>query len=232
MARLACLPLASLASLVLFATGCSADVQDLFGGSGDGSGGSSGSTQTGSQTTGTQTGAGQTATSGPGSTTSGDTTVTTGDTTTVGPSTTTGDPMTTASTTTGPQGPTVDCDGTPCSVDNDGVCCWKDSTETATCTPGSSCTSTVGSVQTAISCQTQDQCPGQICCAHRAFQSGNAPYASAVCSDQCDYPDLHLCAGQNDPDCPAYQDGNGGTIQSFCKPSQLLPPGYYVCGFN
>jgi hypothetical protein len=229
MSRLACLRFAGAAALTLASAGCSADVQDLFGGGSEGSGGSSSSSQTTAEST---SGPGST-TTGPGSTTTGDTTVTTGDTTSGGPSTTTsGNPATTVSTGTGTPGPTVDCDGTTCSIDNDGVCCWTDSSETAACLPASSCQGSIGSVATAISCQTQDQCPGQVCCAHRAFMSSQSPYESAVCSDQCDYPDLYLCEGPNDSSCPAYQDGNGGTIQSFCKASQLLPPGYYICGFN
>ena len=236
MSRLACLRFAGAAALTLVSVGCSADVDDLFGGTSGGSGGSSSASQTSAQGTtnagSTTTDAGPTTTNA-GSTTTGDATVTTGDTTSGGPSTTTsGNPATTVSTTTGNPGPTVDCDGAACSIDNDGVCCWTDSADSGTCVPASSCQGSIGSVATAISCQTQDQCPGQVCCAHRAFMSGQSPYESAVCSDQCDYPDLYLCDGPNDSSCPSYSDGNGGTIQSFCKPSQLLPPGYYICGFN
>jgi len=212
-----------LASLTLLATACSANVDDLFGSPGDtGGGGGANVSSTGDvQADATSTSGGPTTTTtGETSSTVTSTTTTTGET-----STTTGE--TTASTTSGSTGDSVDCDETTCSLDDGDVCCWTDALNDATCTGPSSCN---GLGKTAVACQFPSQCPGQICCAHRAF-NGGSEYAYTACQDDCNYPDLHLC----DPvaaACPTYQDQNGNPIQSFCKPSTLLPPGYTVCGFN
>ena len=223
--------LLALTSLALLATACSANIDDLFGGSGntDGNGGSGGvgvnASSSGGQAQSTATGATN------GSTTTTTSTTTTGETsstTTTGEtsSTTTTTGQTTA-TTSGTTGNTVDCDNTTCSVDDGDVCCWTDALEDATCTGASSCN---GIGKTAVGCQFPSQCPGQICCAHRAFPQGSE-YGYTACQDSCDYPDLYLCDSTS-PACPTYQGQNGNTIQSFCKPSTLLPPGYTVCGFN
>jgi hypothetical protein len=122
----------------------------------------------------------------------------------------------------------------PCSIDNGGVCCWVDKGDfgngSASCAPNASACSDPILIATDIACQLPSQCPGQICCAHRASQNVNV-YGYTACQDDCPYPDRYLC-DINNPDCPTYTDQNGNPIQSFCKPSTLLPPGYYVCGFN
>lgn len=226
-------PFALMAALVV--VGCVADVSGVFGQEGDGSGGAgstvSGQTsaQNGATTgsSGTTSGPGATTTSsGPGATTS----VTTGDATsttvgsTTGPSTTSGDPP----------DETVDCGGQSCSIGQGGICCWIDAVNTGTCAPGpSACenTGTIGNVKTAIECQLPSQCDsGEICCAHRYYDSGGSPYESTSCDSTCELYDLYLCDPAA-PECPVYQDANG-PIPTSCKASTLLPPGYFVCGFN
>lgn len=206
--------------------GCVADVSGVFASEeGDGSGGASSTSNgaTSGKSGATTVGPGSTTTGGPGATTS----VTTGDSTSTTVGATTG-----GSTGSGdPPGDTVDCGSQSCSIDQGGICCWTDVTDSGTCASGDgSCQNTTfGTTKTAIECQLPSQCDtGQICCAHRDFDG--APYDSTSCDDNCYLPDRYLC-DPNAPDCPVYQDQGGNPLQSTCKASTLLPPGYFVCGF-
>jgi hypothetical protein len=125
---------------------------------------------------------------------------------------------------TGPEpDPTVACrGGGDCSIIGGGVCCWNDTFEDGECLDGSeACLQQIGE-HVAISCQLPEQCPGQVCCAHRQFPSNMSPYESTACEDDCPDPDRILCDG-NAPNCPGAMN---------CVPSTLLPPGYFVCSPN
>jgi hypothetical protein len=200
-----------IASLAVAA--CSTDVDDLFGGDGNGEGGTGGVSSTSSSPT------GSTVTSGPAS--SGQTT--TGDSTT---QTTSSSVASTAQATTAVStgmdpDPTVDCGGAgACSVANGAICCWTDEDELGECQPdGSACTPGSFDVMTAVSCQLPSQCPGQVCCAHRLYPSNQSEYEWTACVNECADPDRILC-DPNAPDCGAGQS---------CVPSTLLPPGFHVC---
>lgn len=206
-------------SALFFLGACSADVDDLFGG-GEGTAGGGGA-QTTTATTGTTSTSGP---SGPGSTTTG----TTGTTSTSGPTTsssvTTGQ---TTSVTTGPDpDPTASCRGAgECSVQGQGICCWDLEAQQGECQPNSEqCQASSFDQVTAIHCQLPDQCPGQVCCAHRAFPSNQSPYDVTACMspNDCGDPNRIVC----DPNAPACPGGQ------TCKASQLLPPGYYICSPN
>ncbi|NUO53499.1 MAG: hypothetical protein HOV80_32005 [Polyangiaceae bacterium] len=207
-------------SLIALSAACSTDVEDLFSDGSDNSGGAGGATTTVSVTS-----TGSPTTSGPSTNTSGPTT--TGPSTTgPGPTTTTTEATTmqSSSMSTGPEpDPTVACRGAgDCSIAGGGVCCWSDTFEDGECADsGQACLQQIGD-HVAISCQLPDQCPNQVCCAHRQFPSNQSPYESTACQDDCPDPDRILCDG-NAPNCP------GGMN---CVASTLLPPGYFVCSPN
>jgi hypothetical protein len=204
-------------SLLALSAACSTDVEDLFGGGSEASGGAGGV----STTTGVTTGTGLPTTSGPSSNTTGTGTSTTGPSPTTTTDATT---MQSTSMSTGPEpDPTVTCRGVgDCSIVGGGVCCWNDTFEDGECMDsGEACLQQIGE-HVAIACQLPDQCPNQVCCAHRQFPSNMSPYESTSCQDDCPDPDRILCDG-NAPNCPGAMN---------CVPSTLLPPGYSVCSPN
>lgn len=208
-------------SFLAFSAACSTDVDDLFSDGAANSGGAGGVTTTVAVTTTT----GSQTTTGPSTNTSGP--ATTGPSTT-GPGPTTGTTVATtqqsSSMSTGPEpDPTVACrGGGDCSIAGDGVCCWNDVLESGECmASGEACVQQFGDHVT-ISCQLPEQCPNQVCCAHRQFPSNQSPYESTSCEDDCPEPDRILCDA-NAPACPG-----GGN----CVASTLLPPGYFVCSPN
>ncbi len=204
-------------------SGASSEGGESSGGSSSG-GASSGGASSGGASTG-----GSTSTISPDtstSTTSPTTTTTSMDNTSVtsGPTTVTTGP---------PPGPTVECNGSLCEVSSTAgnVCCFDQQALTEECVDAGNCQTGFENDLVAIQCQTPDDCDGGlICCAHREFGS-QSPYDRTSCEAECNYPDLYLCDLAN-PDCPVYQDQNGNPLPSMCKQSQLLPLGYYICGFN
>ncbi len=197
--------------------GCGADVDGLFGTAGQGEGGGGGARSGAQQSVGsTSTPTSAQATTGV--TTNGATTAVTS-----GPATTTSGPQT-ATVTTGPDPSSlVDCgDAGACSVEGDGICCWYDEAKSGECQPNDEqCQSSAGTSLTAIECQLPDQCPGEVCCAHRLFPSTQSPYDATYCTNLCVAPDRVVC----DPVNPVCDPG------LTCKASTLLPPGYHICTF-
>lgn len=229
---------AAAALAVWGAAACTADVDNVFGrpidNSDDGGGGSGGATTSvvadGGATTVSNGGDPQTNTTDGPPDTSTDTTDVTTDSTTDG--------MDTVTTTGRPTGPAVDCGvvdngGAPqCEIVGDGSCCWNKQGNGFECVDSAGeCPVGFTNELVSIQCQTNEDCgPNLICCAHREYVSGQAPYDRTSCEDSCQYPNLYLCDIQAD-ECPEYNNG-GQIIQSVCKQSTLLPAGYYVCGFN
>jgi hypothetical protein len=91
--------------------------------------------------------------------------------------------------------------------------------------------------ETRIECQLPSHCSaGLVCCGdwRQGWYEGQqySYYEDLTCQPNCEYPSLIIC----DPSapvtegCPLLPNGTGGTVQSVCEPSQLLPPGYHVCG--
>lgn len=198
--------------------GCSTDVDDLFGGGSNGDGGAGGATTTAVTATST--------TSGPGSTTgttSGPTT-SSASTSTSGPTTTSAVTTGQTTVTTGPEPVVVDCrGGGACPVEGGGVCCWDNQQQSGECVPAAEqCQGSQFEPLVAISCQLPEQCPNQVCCAHRAFPSNQSPYIDTTCDDQCENPDRVVC-DPNAPQCP---------MGASCIQSSLLPAGYFICSPN
>ena len=83
--------------------------------------------------------------------------------------------------------------------------------------------------ETRIECSQPSHCGGgERCCANRQYTSNGSFYDTVTCAAACNWPDVILCDGPSFP-CPVVQTQNG-PAQTTCKPSQLLPPGYLVCG--
>ena len=72
---------------------------------------------------------------------------------------------------------------------------------------------------------------GTVCCGARESQNGSTWYSSTTCQATCPIPDLVLCdqVGEQGPDCPVVTV-QGNQVQTTCVGSQLLPPGFFVCG--
>jgi hypothetical protein len=127
----------------------------------------------------------------------------------------------------------VDCGEMKCSVEDDGACCFvynQIDSELSCVDNGNACQAGVAQTAVDIHCQVPSDCETGVCCAHREFDSGSAPYESTRCESSCQYPDLLLCEGIGSP-CPNIEPGDGNSYPSICKASTLLPPGqYFVCG--
>jgi hypothetical protein len=139
---------------------------------------------------------------------------------------------TTTSSSSGPP-PGLSCGNQTCTSTSD-VCCFDSQSQPphANCTGADDCKSGgVNQFPTAISCQVPSQCSSGICCAVRYFNSDQLPYETTECANQCPLPDRYICDISN-PDCPTYQDQMGNPVQTYCKPSMILPPGYYICSFT
>jgi hypothetical protein len=133
------------------------------------------------------------------------------------------------------------CGDSSCPVGEDSACCWDDKNfhgqPQAECVTGDpdedNCATSEDNppgAETRIECQQPSHCEaGEVCCGERHSQMGVGTwYSETVCADDCDWPDIQLC----EPGyvCPTIET-MGGPVQLVCKPSQLLPPGYMVCGF-
>lgn len=179
-----------------------------------GAGGAPSTSSAGGAGPGSTTGGVTTATGTSGSTTTSGGTTTTSTTSTTTTSATTTSATTTAATTTtgmGGMGPVVEvaCFGSDCNVDAGEVCCVANaamgSCEAAPCDTG-------GDIP--ISCDSQDDCGGDICCVH--FSQGDVVAVDCAAN----------CNGQNvDPLCSATDPCQFGT----CVPHADLPGGYMYC---
>ncbi len=134
----------------------------------------------------------------------------------------------------------MDCgDNTVCDRGGAEICCWNDfgvngPAETGECQASDSvdCNNELSNegLHSIISCQNSAQCDsGKVCCGHRVFFNQTAYYETVDCQSTCDYPDLVLCTGEgDDADCPIV-NVQGQQVQTFCKASNRLPPGYFIC---
>jgi hypothetical protein len=141
----------------------------------------------------------------------------------------------------------LDCGDELCPVGENSACCWDPyqayGQPQATCVTGSiandQCATLHDSsgIETLITCQTPLQCgASQTCCADReTVQLQNQQvtlYMETSCQTSCNFPDIQLCNDLNSSaDCPMLPTQGGGSVQGVCQQSQLLPPGYYVCGY-
>jgi hypothetical protein len=237
--RSAALLAAGVLAVAAFApSGCgiSGEADSLFGGAQDNASGSGGGATTG--TTSTSGGGGQTASSQSSSSTGE------GGATTSSSSSSSGEGgsggATTTSSSSGP-GPTIDCGDVECPQGGANACCWDEHMFNrppfGVCvdSPPGDCNTAIemGGVETRISCQTAEHCPGALCCAQRDdFNTPNGQvfyYVNVTCQSECDYNQAQriLCDIAN-PSCPIIQ-ANGNQVQLVCVTSGLLPPGYSVC---
>jgi hypothetical protein len=88
--------------------------------------------------------------------------------------------------------------------------------------------------QTRIECQTSAQCDQGVCCGHRItfFQGGQQKFFYEIlsCVGTCDQSDVTICDPTDPTDvCPKVNTPNG-PVQTVCKTTTSLPPGYFVCG--
>lgn len=219
--------------------GLPGEADSLFGGSQDNASGSGGGATTG--TTSTSGGGGQTSSQSSGSTGEGGAT-------TSSSSSSTGEGgaggmggATTTSSSSGP-GPTIDCGMVECPQGGANACCWDEHMfngqpfgECVDSPPGDCNTAIeMGGVETRISCQTAEHCPGAICCAQRDNFTGPNNmqifyYVNVTCQNECDYnQDQRILCELANPSCPTIPI-NGNPVQLNCVPSGLLPDGYAVC---
>jgi hypothetical protein len=110
--------------------------------------------------------------------------------------------------------PTVPCDGSPCDVSGNGVCCLQQTGSTESCEPSGSC----DSGYTVVHCDGPEDCAGQTCCGH--FDGGNDVYTELVCAPSCQGSGSVVICGSSEEIC------QGGTS---CQNSSHLPNTYYVC---
>lgn len=138
-----------------------------------------------------------------------------------------------------PQADKLACGNQACPLGGNNACCWDEyelhAPPQAECVSGGvqmdNCFTHVGNdgMETRIECQLPSHCNSGLCCARREFfGAANAVYTDLECANACDWPDVTVCDPAS-PSCPLI-DVEGQTVQSTCKPSELLPPGYYVCG--
>lgn len=146
-----------------------------------------------------------------------------------------------------PPGDFLDCGNTTCPLQQGSACCWDEHGQhgepQAECVTGSftedDCLTAVEGdmfgFETRIECQVPDHCATGICCANRRqSQTVGSLYISVACSDECDIFEggIQLCDNPGDTaGCPLLPTQNGGDVQSVCGQSQLLPTGYFVCGY-
>jgi hypothetical protein len=135
----------------------------------------------------------------------------------------------------------IDCGMVECPQGGDNACCWDEHQFSeppyGVCVdmPPGDCNTAIepGGVHTRISCQTQEHCPGMVCCAQRddfPFQGNQIfYYVTVTCQNACDYnQDQRILCDPVNPSCPM-ADVNGMPVQLVCVNSALLPMGYGVC---
>lgn len=230
-----------LAGTLILAAACGTGAEDLFGGDpsqGDGGAPGGSADDDGGGLTSSSGGAGNTGNTGNvgnGSSTGG------AGATGGAPTTSTGGAPTT-STGGSASGETLDCGPTTCDVAQGSACCWDEyelsAPPQAECVSGrgDACNNDVSNdgLKSLIECQLPSHCASGICCAHREFfQSGGQSYSyypEVVCESSCTWTDVLICDPQA-PSCPNVIV-QGQSTPTSCVPSQLLPPGYYVCSPN
>ena len=136
-----------------------------------------------------------------------------------------------------------------CNVDKGEACCWDnlnllDGPQNK-CVTGpldnDGCnTLQVGfGPETRINCQDESDCGAeQVCCARRKqfFANGKqySVYDQVACENNCSLDKNNqkfvICV-PNVTQCPLLPTDKNQWVQSVCKESQLLPSGYYVCGY-
>jgi hypothetical protein len=137
----------------------------------------------------------------------------------------------------------LDCGGVTCPT---GACCWDNyglyGNPHGLCVSGSveadGCSTTNPAendpgYETLIECQTAKHCDAnQFCCGKLESTQGYNYYEEVTCEASCSYPNIQLCGDAGDSTgCPELPLQGGGTVKGVCKPSQLLPEGYLVCGY-
>ena len=151
---------------------------------------------------------------------------------------------TTSSSSSGPPPSPLACGGTTCDLNAKEACCWDNygllAGEQGTCVTGPIESDGCNTLQagygpeTRVDCQSSDQCEsGKICCGHlENYYTNNKKYTlydQVTCETTCGGFDTVILCIPNVTACPIVQS-QGGNVQTVCKPSKLLPTGYYVCG--
>ncbi|MCB9584612.1 MAG: hypothetical protein H6718_04410 [Polyangiaceae bacterium] len=137
---------------------------------------------------------------------------------------------------------TVDCLSATCTLDGNPTtaCCFQKATDgqsaKSACVSGppenDGCITSDTGQQTRIECQTNADCPGQVCCGYRREVNQTAFYTDLACADSCQNygPEIPICdPAHGNSECPMLNTQNG-PVQLNCVQSQLLPSGYFVCG--
>ena len=134
----------------------------------------------------------------------------------------------------GPTGEVLCDNNMTCPTANQGACCWFNDADSGECVQGppdqATCNQGQQGGHTRIECQSEAQCgAGELCCGDRANGNFGPYYYQVTC--QADCQDVTLCAtqGAGAGECPKV-NCQGQQVQGQCNPSQLLPPGYLVCG--
>lgn len=217
---------------------CSPDLDGVVGDGGSlssggagGDGGSSTNTTStnagGAQTNATSSNAGGNAQTNASSTnassTSTSSTNTTEATTSTDPTTTSMEEATnqTVTTSSNPDPVMVHCGDTSCDVDAGEACCFDYEQEEADCSQSGNCSGS----DTTLTCDEPADCASGVCCAYRQF-SGTL-YEATFCSESCNPPSRVICTLGGPPCQPI--DLGGFMVDTTCKQSDILPPGYMVC---
>jgi len=139
---------------------------------------------------------------------------------------------------------TLDCGGnTACPGGGENACCWDNFSVNdppqGECVDGppesDMCLTQIGGFETRIECQRTSDCgPGLLCCANRIQTQQGSYYEELTCESSCNFPDIQICEDEMDsmncPQLPLQGPGNN-TVQGECQQSDLLPNGYFVCGY-
>lgn len=228
MSRLLFTPVGAAGALALTIFGCGSigGADGLFD---SGSAGAGGAPMSTSVTTGSAVDTSST-TGDPGVTSSGATTsASVSSATTASASSSTGGPV-----------EMLPCGDTTCPLGDLNACCWSKfgmPMASGFCVQGpvdsDGCKTYVArdGLQTRLECQTSAECKqGGTCCGHRTYFNGqNFFYDLVSCIDTCPASDVKICDPANPADlCPKVSI-QGNPVQTVCKQSGSLPPGYFVC---
>lgn len=220
---------------------CSPDLEGVVGDGGSlssggagGDGGSSSPSTNATSTNATSTNAGGAQTNATSSNAGGNaqtntsstntsSTNTTEATTSTDPTTTSMEEATnqTVTTSSDPDPITVACGAETCNVDEGQACCFDYEQEEADCSQSGNCSGS----DTTLTCDEPADCASGVCCAYRQF-SGTL-YEATFCSESCDPPSRVICTLGGPPCQPI--DLGGFMVDTTCKQSDILPPGYMVC---
>ena len=144
-----------------------------------------------------------------------------------------------ASSSTGGPVETLPCGDTTCPLGDQSACCWSKfgmPMASGVCVQGpvdsDGCKTYVArdGLQTRIECQTSAECTQGTCCGHRMYFNGqNFFYDLVSCVDTCPASDVKICDPANPSDLCPKVNIQGNPVQTVCKQSGSLPPGYFVC---